>query len=962
MNNLKNFFHDCVDDFNENVTANGSNMLRILQWNVRGINAVNKFDNILEFLDNLCVSVDVIVLCETWLKEVNCSLFNVRGYKSIFSCRDSSSGGLALYVRNSIEHQIHVNTCLDGFHHMHVGLKLNGLHYNVHGVYRPPSFDFNNFQVMLENWLSTASQTCPTFIVGDINIPINLINNNVVVKYKNLIESYGYLCTNTFATRPVSCNILDHVVCSLGYASALQNDTIFSNISDHLPIITSLKINARNDRMELSKKIINHTKLNADFKAYLDSIVCVNDVDSCLTNIVTKYNNLLQDCTTIVTKLVKIKGTQCPWMTLGLWQLIKIKNYHLKKVKRNPQDNHAKSMLNHVSKKVEKFKNIAKKTYYANILNNTTHSKLWKHINIIFGRSKTANKIALNVNGSIISDNLEVCNLFNNHFSNIGRNLANSIPLTDIQNPIEQLHSIRESIFLQPCSPNEVLNIIHDLKTNKAPGPDNIPSLILKTNASVFSNILSESFNKIISTGQYPECLKLAKVSPIFKSGDPCLLDNYRPISTLSVFSKVFEVLLVNRLLNFFGRHNLLYKFQYGFRQSCSTETALVELVDFITKEVDCKKIVGALFIDLKKAFDTLDHDILLAKLNSYGVRGVANNLLRSYLSERKQYVYINHHKSAIEQISTGVPQGSNIGPLLFLIYINDLGNLRLNGTPRLFADDTALFYPDISPTTVIDHINQDLEKLKIFFASNLLSLNINKTKYMIFQSPRKSLPIHDDPKLGDIIIDKVDSFKYLGLHLDSKFSWEIHIKHVERKVATLCGVLSRVSCFVPQHVLLKFYHAHIHSQLQYVVIVWGRACRSKLLRLQTLQNRCLKIIFKLPPLHPTIDLYGHSTHTILPLIGLCELQSLVMVHNIINNRIHSNISLHSVNVPHNTRQTGNLALSRAFSNHGQRRISYIGPSKFNSLPNELKLITNKCQFKLKVKLYLKENINEFIL
>lgn len=682
----------------------------------------------------------------------------------------------------------------------------------------------------------------------------------------------------------------------------------------------------------------------------------------CLSEIVEKYNNLIQTCTTIVTKKVKIKGTQCPWMTLELWQLIKIKNNYLKKVKRNPRDLHAKSMLDHVSKKVEKLKRTNKKTYYESILNNTTHSKLWKHINIIFGRSKSLNKISLNINGTNIGDDTEICDSFNDHFSNIGSNLASKIPPSGRRNPLDTLNPICESIFLQPSTPNEIINIISKLKSNKAAGPDNLPTHVIKRNATRFSNILNKCFNLIISTGQYPDCLKIAKVVPVFKSGDPCSLDNYRPISTLSIFSKVFEKLIVDRLLNFFGRHNLLYKFQYGFRQTCSTATALTELVDYIVSKVDNKKIVGALFIDLKKAFDTLNHGILLDKLNYCGIRGVANNLVESYLSGRSQYVTINETRSLIKPITTGVPQGSNIGPLLFLVYINDLGNLPLNGTARLFADDTAIFYPDTSPSSIINQMNQDLEKLKVYFASNLLSLNIQKTKYMIFRSPRKILLHYVDPKLGNTVINKVDSFKYLGVHLDSTFSWEIQIKNIEKKVAALCGVLYKVSDFVPAHVLLKFYYAHIHSQLQYVIITWGRACKSKLMRLQTLQNRCLKIIFKLPLLYPTIELYSNNTHNILPLLGLCELQTLIMVHDIINNGAYSNIILPTGNQSRFTRQAGNLALTRASSNHGQRRISYVGPSKFNCLPNELKMITDKCQFKLRVKIHLKRKINEFIL
>lgn len=963
MANIVNLSHDNVDDFNKNVSNPNMKSIRFLQWNVRGLNVVGKFDDVLEFIDNVCVPLDVIVLGETMLKDANCSLLNMRGFSAIFSCRENSSGGLALFIRNTIDFRTIKNVSVDGFHHIHIELKLNGIFYDVHGVYRPPSYDFNSFHTMLEAWLAEASPSRPLLIFGDINIPMNLVNNNVVVKYKNLLECYGCLCTNTHVTRPLSNNILDHVVCKLDNASSIQNDTIYSAVSDHLPVLTSLSLSAEVNRVELSQNIIDHGKVNVNFSNYINSIGRIDDVNTCLENIIENYNKILQDCTTVRKKSVNIKGTQCPWMSLNLWQLIKLKNKYLKKFKRNPTDQYIKSMLDHLSKKVEKTKRSCKRAYYENILNNTTHSKLWKHINILFGRNSKPKQSFLVVNERHIMDDREKCELFNDFFSNIGGSLASQIPHSERKNPISNVNRVRESIYLRPSTPNEIACVISALKTNKAPGPDNIPTNVVKTNALAFSRILNNCFNKMVETGIYPDCLKLAKVTPIFKSGDPSLLDNYRPISTLSVFNKVFEKLLANRLIDFFERNQVLYAYQYGFRQACSTATAITELVDFVLQEIDSKKIVGALFIDLKKAFDTLNHDILLKKLYAYGIRGIVFDLFKNYLTNRRQYVCLNGYKSAIGEVNNGVPQGSNIGPLLFLVYINDLGNLPLKGVPRLFADDTALFYPSNNPQTVIDHMNSDLQKLKSYFSNNLLSLNIKKTKYMIFRSSRKILPEHLDPKLDGDSIEKVDSFKYLGIFLDSKFSWEVQISHIERKISSLCGILSRVQGFVPRHVSMKFYYAHIHSLLQYIITVWGRACKSRLMRLQVLQNRCLKIIFRLPHLYPTFDLYANLSHNILPLLGLCELQTLHMVHKIRHNsRTHSNIVLNTIPQTRTTRQAGNLALIRAASNQGQRRFSYVGPLKYNALPNDLKLIINSNLFKFKIKKYLKGKINDFLL
>lgn len=354
MDNLKNFFHDCVDDFNDSFSGNSPKQFRILQWNVRGLNDLNKFDEVLEFLDSLRVQIDVIVLGETWLKNDNCSLINIHGFRSVFSCRESSSGGLAVFVRSSIMFTTVENVSYEGFHHIHVKLQINGTHIDVHGVYRPPCFDFNNFHTMLESWLSLSPPNRSVFIVGDFNVPVNLSGNNVVGRYKNLLESYGFICTNTFVTRPASMNILDHVVCNFNNASRVQNDTIFNNCSDHLPIISCFEMALPANVVPLTKKIVNHCKLNHDFAAYVSNIERIEDVSACLESVTLHYNFLLEKYTTTVTKTVKIKGTQCPWMNLGLWQLIKLKNKYLKKVKRNPSDIHVKTLFDHLSKKSRK--------------------------------------------------------------------------------------------------------------------------------------------------------------------------------------------------------------------------------------------------------------------------------------------------------------------------------------------------------------------------------------------------------------------------------------------------------------------------------------------------------------------------------------------------------------------------------------------------------------------------------
>lgn len=958
-NNLENFFHDNISTFN-NIYSNNNKSLKFLQWNVRGINNLSKFDKILQDVDMIEPEIDLIVIGETWLKEENCKLYQIPNYKSVFSCREDSSGGLAVYINKKLKCKVKKKFHSNGFHHIYIEILMNGHYYDIHGLYRPPNYDFNVFSDYLEDVMSSSKPSNSCLILGDVNIPINHENLNTVLKYKMLLESYGFITTNIYATRPSSANILDHVVCKMNDANCIRNDTLdLTELSDHIPIITSLKTKLKKEPFILTKKIINQSLLNQDFSIFLNGIDLITDPENTLQSIISTYNNLLERYSRTVKKCVNLKGNSCPWMTFDLWTLRKIKENYLLRVKKHPTNQHLREMLSHISKKVESTKNRAKKIYYENLLTNTSHSKLWKNIKSTFGHTKSHETITLMNNGNETQNNTEVSEVFNNFFSSIGQNLASNIPPTGIC-PTSNVRRISDSIFLRPASENEIILLINNLNIKKSCGPDNIPALTLKNNVAAFAKILAQIFDLIIQTGVYPDCLKIAKVVPIFKSGETSDCNNYRPISTLSIFNKILEKMLVNRITDFLNLHKILFDLQYGFRPGSSTQTAIIELVDDILEEFDAGKFVGGLFLDLKKAFDTLNHDILLKKLECYGIRGIANNVLKSYLTNRKQFVQVGDGRSSLLPISVGVPQGSNIGPLLFILFINDIARLDLNGKPRLFADDTALFYPNKDIHTIIALMEKDLQTLNNFFNTNLLSLNPTKTKYMIFRSIRRIVPAHDHPRLATNIIEKVNCFKYLGIHLDPTLSWNNHIHRIEKRVASYIGILWRVRLFVPCKTLLQYYFAYIHTHFNYIISVWGRTASSHLQKLQCLQKRCLKIIFKKPLLYPTLSLYSDECHKILPISFLCDIQTLLFVHDILfNPKFHHNIQLTASNNSRRTRQANNLQRIRAITTRGQQRIRFIGPTLYNNLPENLQSIENRSIFNARIKQYYKNKLNE---
>lgn len=419
---------------------------------------------------------------------------------------------------------------------------------------------------------------------------------------------------------------------------------------------------------------------------------------------------------------------------------------------------------------------------------------------------------------------------------------------------------------------------------------------------------------------------------------------------------------MASRLNDFFDRHDILYHMQYGFRSGSSTSNVLCELVDSLYASFEKRNMVGAVFIDLKKAFDTLDHEVLLAKLAAYGVRGQANNLLRSYLSERKQFVVVNQISSSSKCIPIGVPQGSNLGPLLFLIYMNDLPHINLRGVVRLFADDTSIFYEGKTQAEIKSDAEEDLRTLKSYFQTNMLSLNISKTKFMLFRSTHKMISNPTGLTIDDETVPYVDSFKYLGLIMDSSLTWQHHIDQLSITLSRMCGLIRKLTDFLPFKALEKLYFAFFHSHLQHLAIIWGSASNERLKRIQVLQNRCLKLIHKLPQLYSSALLFTDSKIKTLPIRALYHQQLMIHTYSVVNRQdLLTNMRFSRRTHSHLTRRANHLPIPRVRTNYGKRSFGYLGAVLFNRLPQTLKNYTPSSKFKKELKMYLKSNVTLYL-
>ena len=410
-------------------------------------------------------------------------------------------------------------------------------------------------------------------------------------------------------------------------------------------------------------------------------------------------------------------------------------------------------------------------------------------------------------------------------------------PLDFLSDPVP------DSISLQKTDKKEVREIIEGLKSSSSCGWDEIPPSVVKQTLESTLLPLTHVINLSLSTGVFPDEMKIAKVIPLFKSGDTTSFSNYRPVSVLPVFSKILERIMYNRLLAFINNNNLLYDYQFGFRNKRSPNLALIFLVDKISTALENGEYVLGLFLDFSKAFDTVDHEILFLKLEHYGIRGNALALFKNYLSNRSQYVVYNGLQSSKQRITCGVPQGSILGPLLFLIYINDLGDVSDVIFTLLFADDSNLFLSGTNPDELINKMNTELIKIVKWLEVNKLSLNLDKTHFMIFRKGKSKVTINNDLMIKNVKIKQEQHTKFLGVILDQRLTFLNHIMLIKGKMARALGVLYKCKKSLKQNTLLTLYNAFLYPYINYCISVWGNTYQAYLKPLIKLQNRAIRTV-----------------------------------------------------------------------------------------------------------------------
>ena len=488
---------------------------------------------------------------------------------------------------------------------------------------------------------------------------------------------------------------------------------------------------------------------------------------------------------------------------------------------------------------------IAEKDHYAQLMeeNKSNLQNSWRILKEVINKKKSTSTCSkFLVNGKYITDKNAIADGFNSFFVNIGPNLASKIPESTPCTKFIRGDRLSQSIYLSATNEEEMTMCIK-LLNNGSPGWDNISSKIIKTSCPLIIQPLTHIFNLSLSTGGFPDELKIARIIPLFKSGDPQNFSNYRPVSVLPILSKILERLMYTRLLDYIVSNNIFYKYQFGFREKHSPNLAMIYLVDKISDALHSCEYVLGLYLDFSKAFDTVNHGILLNKLEYYGIRGIAMEWLKSYLTNRKQYVEYDSSKSSLKTITCGVPQGSILGPLLFLLYINDLSNASEKLFSLFFADDSNLFLSGKDPEMLIAEMNIEIKGVTEWLTINKLSLNIDKTHFMLFKTRNKSIELKGDLIINGVKISRVEKTKFLGVYIDSSLLWRDHIHYIEGKVARSIGAIIKARKVFNQDTLRTLYYTFLYPYFNYCIEVWGNTYSTYMDPLIKLQNRALRII-----------------------------------------------------------------------------------------------------------------------
>jgi hypothetical protein len=789
----------------------------------------------------------------------------------------------------------------------------------VSNIYRSPnppplttvSEHMGNFLETLDLHLTKLSDHT-AYIFSDTNINLLRNNDSYCNEYLDTLITNGYVQIISKATRVQNnkASLIDHIMSNSNLTN-YNAGTIIDDLSDHF--INYIQIShlktPKQKIKESTKRMINEINTNNLKQALQNTnwaeVLHDNDVD-------TSFNKFWKIFNTLYNKhfpIIKMRFNRNKHKINGYMtdELLLARNNKLELHKIAIKNKTPENTLNYITQRnaYNTLLRQHKQRYYADNLelNVKNSKKTWEILKEAANLNKTRSNVdRIDSNGTVITDPTEIAEEFNNFFTSVGERIANTVKNTVIQ-PDDYMPSLPnlQELDLGTVNQTHICDIIKSLQPKNSLDIDGISTKLLKNIAIEVSWPLAHIFNNSLRLGIFPKRLKTSRTVPIFKSGRSDLCDNYRPISLLSTLSKVLEKIVSVQLVNHLDRNNILYEHQYGFQRNKSTEHSIIHALNYISRAMNDNKYCIGVFFDLKKAFDVCSHSILLMKLSKMGVVGTALQWFKSYLSDRSQIVDINGNQSKAKEINISILQGSILGPILFLCYINDLHRVT-DLLTLMYADDTFTLESGDDLTALINKVNTEINKMAVWFRANKLAVNITKTKYMIFRMKSKKIDINtpdliynenepNTPVDNNLITvleryhdnhqnSECRTYKYLGIHLDEHLTLDTHISNVINKVTSSLYCIKQAKHIIPPKGMKALYFALIHSYLSNcTAIMYGCTAKNKQ-RLVKTQKKAIRIITGSPYNEHTTPLFLQNN--ILPYEKLITFSQLTFMHSVV--------------------------------------------------------------------------------
>lgn len=916
----------------------GAKAFSVLNQNIRSLN--RNYEGLAVLLKRLDIKYDLIMLTESWLSENSIIPEMVNYTAHSTKIHLNQNDGIVLYLKDSIHAKVfEPNYCRE------VNCLVTTINNDlaIVSLYRPPAFkNLDPFLKSLDKILSSINHYKNIILMGDLNINIKLEQLNPKhTEYLDLLASYGLLTTHTLPTRESNC--LDHCFVK----TKLKPLTIVCNstLTDHLSVMISLPLKTKTR----PKKNPFYTKTNCD--AAIRDLKQINweerfhsDDPNVMTNI---FLNTIRDILSNHTHTVKQPRRQInikPWITPGLCRCMRNRDQLHQKLRKDPENSTLILTYKRYRNTCNNLLKSLKNRYFKSELAKSSYNikKQWGLVKEMCNLNSYP-KIPFELL-STNSTPQEALNNINSYFVHVGSNLANTILSRTLTNEIDLSKRCRtkpnsgplHSFMLLPTDQFEIKQIIANLKTKNSSGWDGISTFFIKRAVDSLNAPLAHICNACFSKGVFPDALKKSVTVPIYKAGDKTVVSNYRPISLLPSISKILEKLINKRLKHYLETHKLLSGNQFGFREKISTADALHKLTSYVVENMDRGQKSLGIFLDLAKAFDTVSIPILLNKLETLGIRGIPLQLFQDYLTNRKQVIKIGNSESHEQNVTFGVPQGSVMGPTLFLIYINDLCNLVLqNGQIITFADDTVLLFSSNTWKDVTKAANEGFALVTSWLDNHLLTLNQDKTKFITFtinsrtQPPPNSIIIQTHNCKNSSIchcnpITRTNSIRYLGVIVDQNLNWKEHVMKVSNRVRKLIYIFKTIRNACDIKLLIKIYLALCQSILTYGLNVWGGTSKTTMLFVERAQRMVLKVISR--------KKYTYPTHLLYSELGVLTVRKLFIKLEI--------MAQHKVKPHYAKRRRLDIVynIPKYRTSFAHKFHNYLGPSLYNKISKDLEL------------------------